>query len=135
MPDLEALRAVDARLAAGEIGVDVDYAIDAIFLSHRGLVALNRKLAGDTPRYTTSLDAAMVLVPDEWAFMVWVTPGAETWAEAWPHTNPIKKDESTRTPRIAAASKTSPAAALTLAIVRAHIALLENADACHRDVQ
>ena len=109
MPDIEALRAVESRLAAGEKGRDVDYSIDAAFNSHRGFVSLNRKLAGDTPPYTTSLDAAVTLFPG----------GLSTGcAQAWDDVSDIESEVAG-----------NPAAALTLIAVRARIAMLEKTNA------
>ena len=145
MPDLEALRAVEARLAAGETGKEVDRHIALAFgwtkecreprfgtrkrtywLSPGdGEDSLHgTDLHRDPPSWVTSLDAAMSIVPDGWSAALNIV-GQECWGRIY------SADERNPACRqfIGCNEHRNPAAALTLAIVRAYIALLENADA------
>lgn len=139
MPDLEALRAVEARLAAGETGREMDRRVgaavgmwpisaefnDAAYVRWLVLAALNvRNEVGRRPfaypeyeersafcsMWTTSLDAAVTLTKDGQMWQVDSGGAVSIWQ---------------RGQRVVAGySHGKPAAALTLACIRAEIARL-----------
>lgn len=152
MPDLDALRAVEVRLAAGETGREMDihtiFALLAPPLSWIEQSKINgewciyigwsardpsRALLWEDSRSriepTTNLESAVMLVPNGWHWMVRCGADRGWYSVAYVAKPDTPVGDGSSGYFNSHIDGGTPAGALTLSIVRAHIALLENADA------
>lgn len=74
--------------AATEGSRELDYAVEMSRYDPETMYALNLKLSGDLPHYTTSLDAALTLVPEGYCWSIGFA--GRTIANVWKTPTPSK---------------------------------------------
>lgn len=115
MPTPEALNALADRVEREEPSRGLD---SAIYRATR----LPEAVAGNTiPRYTTSLDAAVTLVPTHDGRRWFWRAGESSLYKGWAHVNRLHPDNCDKKDE-ASAQASTPAAALTAAALRARAA-------------